>query len=731
MSRAIKNTSSAASVPSRPAAWFKSYWATVLVFVLLLCATMGISLQEYGAARIQATRQLQIKMHDAGQGVIENFLEYEKALTTARGFVAASNHVSYDEWGTFFESSSLHEQYPGVSGFAYVQKIANESSSVFVDEMLNDIPWYNIRPKPDADHPNLYLIKYFYPEHSNKDIFGINVASRAASKDAFEYAAHNNTLAISKPLRLHRSKGNQWGMVVIMPLYAQDPADLTPEQRLEQCTGWVACPLELDTFFAAESHEDTAGFHITLRTKNKSKSTTIIYDSGTDHASSTNENTQATLGFNFGGQPFELDIHYCGTNLTKPLYARAHMVSLVAALFALILTAVVYVSSRTGIQARRIALEMTRSLRSKEFQHQALVEQANAANESKSEFLANMSHEIRTPLTAVLGYTEVLGDQISETTPPEDLHHSLECIQRSGEHLRAIINDVLDLSKIDAGKIDLHPIACHFPDLIREVVESFRVRALDKGLALAVLVDSPVPESILADDLRIRQVLINLIGNAIKFTDTGSITICIDYENQTLTIQVRDTGIGVTPQAMHNLFRPFEQVDNSTTRQFEGTGLGLTISRKIARLMLGDVTAESTPGLGSTFTFRFPVETTDSPVLIDTISGFQPTQRIPSATTNITGRVLIAEDGLDNQRLISHFLRRAGLRVEFAANGKIAQEILVHDQSFDVIVMDMQMPVQDGYETARNLRKQGCTIPIIALTAHAMDGDREKCINAG
>jgi signal transduction histidine kinase/CheY-like chemotaxis protein len=388
------------------------------------------------------------------------------------------------------------------------------------------------------------------------------------------------------------------------------------------------------------------------------------------------------------------------------------------------------------VQRRTIELEKTNQelLRAKV--------QAETSSQAKSQFLANMSHEIRTPMTAILGYSDMLFD--SEITPDER-QECIQTIHRNGEHLLSIINDILDISKIEADRMVVEHIDCSVESIIEEVSSIIRSRALEKGLFFDVEYDGAIPATIRSDPTRLRQILINLLGNAVKFTETGGVKLIGRYlegKDSSLQFDVVDTGIGMTPDEVRNLFLPFTQGDVSMTRKFGGTGLGLAISRRIAQLMGGEVLVLTTqPGKGTTFRLTIPVACPEGSVApagtaaADEEVADASNSAVPSSSP-LACRLLLAEDGPDNQRLISRLLQKAGADVTVVENGKLAlQEVMNAWQQdgrpYDIILMDMQMPVMDGYLAVHLLRKKGYTGPIIALTAHAMATDREKCISAG
>jgi len=368
---------------------------------------------------------------------------------------------------------------------------------------------------------------------------------------------------------------------------------------------------------------------------------------------------------------------------------------------------------------------------------------AEAANYAKSAFLANMSHEIRTPLTAILGFAEnLLDSRLSE----DERQTAARTICRNGRHLLEILNDILDLSKIEAGQMTIERIRFGLPELIAEVSSLMQVRAAEKGLRLITEYRTPVPEAIETDPTRLRQILLNLVGNAVKFTEHGEVRVVLglrtrpDASEHLLDIDVIDTGIGLAPEQAARLFQSFTQADESTSRRFGGTGLGLAICKRLAERLGSDVMlVASAPGQGAHFRLTIPTGPLDGIPLVAShcaVSTARPLANDSPPTPIPPGcRILLAEDGPDNQRLISFILRKAGAEVVVADNGRVAVEAALQardaGQPFDVILMDIQMPEMDGYEATALLRRRNYDGIIIALTAHAMPQDRERCLQAG
>ncbi|QDU31202.1 Sensory/regulatory protein RpfC [Anatilimnocola aggregata] len=387
-------------------------------------------------------------------------------------------------------------------------------------------------------------------------------------------------------------------------------------------------------------------------------------------------------------------------------------------------------SVRYAYERKQIEMELERAK-----------EEALAASRAKSEFLAHMSHEIRSPLTAILGFSDNL---LEPKLAPDEVVAAAETIKRNSEHLLEIVNDILDISKIESCRFEIDQLNCSPAQIVLDVMEVLEPRARGKGLKLSLDWTPGVPATITSDPVRLKQILLNLVSNGVKFTTSGEVRIGVRLierpaHEPLLQFSVSDTGIGMTIEQQHGLFKAYQQGGSWVSRTYGGTGLGLAISRELARKLGGDISLESELGQGSRFFACVATGSLEGVSRLNTIeeSEAQNNVRTTLRMTNIrlACRVLLAEDGPDNRRLISYLLCKAGAQVTLAEDGQQAVDYALAadatEEPFDLVLMDMIMPGMDGIQATRRIREAGLRLPIIALTANAMSGVRSQCLAAG
>ncbi len=369
-------------------------------------------------------------------------------------------------------------------------------------------------------------------------------------------------------------------------------------------------------------------------------------------------------------------------------------------------------------------------------QHQKIsdaVLKAQSASRSKTDFLANISHEIRTPMTAILGYADILK---RETNTQEEKNDAIEIIDQNASHLLGLIDEILDISKIEAGKFDFEKEKINLSSFLNEVYSLINVKSEDKGIELVFKNEGKIPEQIMTDPKRLKQILFNVLGNAIKFTEKGFVELKLSYlkKKNSLSMKVKDTGIGISSEQQKRLFRPFEQADTSMARRFGGTGLGLVLSKGLAQGMGGDIKIlKSQVNVGTTMEILIDVGEIEDLELVSSFSTSVIEEKKESEilNTKLSGtKILVVDDAKENARLFKLYLSEAGATVKVANDGEKAIELARHT-FFDIVLLDLQMPGKDGFQVIQELRECSFDNPIVALTAHAMKEEKEKTKNAG
>ena len=761
------NNSQASEEISRPQAGFMQRYSRIMaLFVLLIGITATYIVDQIELAHAQHLDDAHFSelVEELEEEVSRRVMVYRYGMMGTRSVFAASDYVDYDEFKRLVAARELESEFPGAVGIGYIERVAHSDEAVasFVEQVReDDAPWFDItippgsRPLDGALTNDRYIIKYIEPLSANRSAHGLDIGAHPVRRKAAERAIVSADGTMTGIIQLVQDNERVAGFLYLLPFFKQGVPLDTVEQRADALLGWVYMPLLGPKVF--EGLDEMVDHQLDMHVYDGEElvGSAMIYDADghleEDDSASFHDypreegERRATLPIEIGGRTWTLAVRSTPAFKTASR-SEAWLVGILGTCLTLLISTLVFVQGSSTRKAWSMAEGMTADLRD-------YARRAEQATHAKSDFLANMSHEIRTPMTAILGFTDLLRQQIEDED--KQLLEYTNTIQRNGDHLLALINDILDMSKIEAGKLSVEQIAVRPDQVVREVLSLMRVKADEKQLSLQAFKRTSIPSTVRTDPVRLRQVLVNLVGNAIKFTHEGSVRIELAYDDSSkrLDFSVVDSGIGMTEQHANRLFQAFVQADTTTTREFGGSGLGLHISQRLAKMLGGVISCESEYGKGSTFTLSMDLENSTShsmiesgPILAleeDRFGDVMPMKASDAANDNpLEGvRILLAEDGKDNQRLINHLLTKAGAKVKIVENGRLAVEALsmsgeiqgplLEPPPFDLLLTDMQMPDMDGYSAVQLLRKLGSKLPIIALTAHAMTEDIDKCLSSG
>jgi signal transduction histidine kinase/CheY-like chemotaxis protein len=709
--------------------------------VLIICLAFTLFMAVWSHRTLKAD-QIE-RFHRASDGVQEAVEErlriYENVLFATRGLFSGSDIVSREDFHDFIQTLGLHERYPGFQGIGYTVRLKADEVPALERRMRSEgLSQFHVWPKDQCRE--YFSIVFIEPlDWRNQRALGFDMFSEPVRREAMARAQDTGAPAASGKVTLvqETTTDQQPGFLIYVPIYKKGLPTSTVEERRRALTGFVYSPYRATDLFnriSSEVHDRHPSLHIHIYDGSEIQSQNLLFSSS--------ENETEQFGAKSLGETRSLLV--AGRPWTMRVTAGPGFVVPTAWAFPYFIFALGTAISLLIFSILRFATQMNRQL----IESQQKAEEANVA---KSRFLATMSHEIRTPLGVITGFAELALDPAAK---PQEVTDYLRTIRRNGQQLAVLIGEVLDLSKIEANRIEIEKVRFSFPELLEEIVSSLDVRARERGITLCLRTDQPIPEWITTDEVKYRQILTNLIGNAIKFTEKGGVQVIPRLLSPpepdtliTLEVIVEDTGIGISRESQKALFRPFSQADSSMTRRFGGTGLGLALSRELARALGGDVELKfSEPGRGSIFSVRvlggrFQGLWTKSlqgeaGAGVAAASGSNENVNLHSAPVDpkaalANTKVLVVDDSDDNQTLIGRYLRGSGIeQVDLAENGEQAIE-KASREPYDVILMDIQMPVLDGHAATARLRANGYRKPIIALTAHAFKEERERALRGG
>lgn len=661
---------------------------------------------------------------------------YLNTLISTQGFMNSSPAVDREHFKQFVSIFNLSEKYPGIQGIGFAEKLSQDSLQKHIKQVRAEgLSDYKVWPRDERQ--TFFAIKYLEPQDwRNKRALGFDMSSELVRRQAMERARDTGVVAASGKVRLvqETNENIQYGFLLYAPLYKTRGVPSSLEERQKQLIGYAYSPFRIGDLFQEVLNE--------LKDKNELIQVEVFEghfatpDNLVFQSLNSSPNSHQTNGES-GPQD--------QTQTPWPwLHAKLLRLGLVQDLVGVRPRVVAGTQFILKVRPSPKFIEETESQLTLlfalfggaiSFLVTYVIQVSQESNRSKSNFLANMSHEIRTPLGAVMGYSDLLA--VGDLSPKEKDTY-IRVIKRNGELLSNIINDILDFSKIEAGKLEVISEVIGLSEIYDDLTKLFEAKASEKKIQLLIQRAPDLPEFITTDGLRLRQILLNLIGNAIKFTEKGTVRMDVQKintrsEGDQICFDVMDSGCGIAPGTVKNLFQPFTQADETINRKYGGTGLGLVLSRKLAKLLGGNVELISNKlGNGCVFRARIALSIPSEQELkiVNRRSEVQQLATLEGEQRIANKKILVVDDTIDNQLLVSRLLSKVGAKVDLADNGLVAVE-KVKRQKFDLILMDLQMPVLSGYEALLEIRKLGIQTPVIAFSAHALVEVRDHCLASG
>jgi signal transduction histidine kinase/ActR/RegA family two-component response regulator len=668
---------------------------------------------------------------------------YRQSLDSGAALFAASDMVTKSEWKVFVDTLKIEDTLPGINGIGYIEQVLRSGESEYLDTLASaGVTGFSVHPR--TQWSEILPIVFIEPMSLNKGAVGRDIGFEANRRAAAHLARDTGKATITKRIFLTQDQKKSAGFLLLRPIYKLGHSLDSVSQRRAAFRGWIYAPFIASRFMQGLTASQGTKFVISVHNGNSTSESELIFENEPGSGKPRSAQYSVTKVLPIMGQQWTVSWYSTSefesiVGTQEPKFVLIGGLSLVLAFATLVMF-----SARREAYVKQEVKNKTQILVDKEREIVSALEVAEAATGAKSKFLANMSHEIRTPMNGVIGFTQLLDDGTLNDTQKK----YVRLISDSGSAMMTLLNDILDISKVDSGSMTIAPEPFDVRHLLNSCVKIFSPNAEEKNLTIMVEVDKNLPQWVQVDGFRLRQIVMNLLANAIKFTEAGYITISAKFTamgqsggadncHSELAISVADTGAGISPDRQHAIFEPFMQEDDSTARKHGGSGLGLTICKQLIELMGGSIQLDSHVGRGSKFTVKIPVSRLEQGTSEKVIKF--PTHTEAQCKNGVGGiRILVAEDQDVNQVLIGEMLTRLGYDYELAVDGAEAVAMIrkaeFAENQYDLALMDLQMPYVDGIKATRMVREQGIDakrLPIIALTANAFEQDVERCMEAG